>query len=82
MAKIACLQAALASSRAIAREFHDSVSQALYSITLGADAVRMLLDQDPDRTVESLDYILSGTSGIENRAGRSWPGCEHVPNTG
>ena len=43
----------------LARELHDSVSQALYGIGLGARTARMLLDRNPERVVEPLDYVLS-----------------------
>jgi signal transduction histidine kinase len=45
--------------RRLARELHDSVSQALYGISLGAHAARTALDRDPDHVSEPLDYILS-----------------------
>jgi signal transduction histidine kinase len=43
----------------LARELHDSVSQALYGIALGARTARTLLDRDPPAAVEPVDYILS-----------------------
>ncbi len=43
----------------LARELHDSVSQALYGIILGADAARSLLERDPGRVAEPLDYLSS-----------------------
>ena len=43
----------------LARELHDSVSQALYGIALGARTARTLLDRDPSRLAEPLDYVLS-----------------------
>lgn len=43
----------------IARELHDSVSQALYGIALGARTARTLLDGDAPKVVEALDYVLS-----------------------
>jgi len=43
----------------IARELHDSVSQVLYSIGLGAHTARELLDLDPARAVEPVERILS-----------------------
>jgi PAS domain S-box-containing protein len=43
----------------LARELHDSVSQALYGIALGARTARTLLDRDPPKAVEPLDYVLS-----------------------
>ena len=51
--------AALEERQRLARELHDSVSQALYGIILGTDAARTLLDQDPDRVTEPLEYVLS-----------------------
>src|SRR3989304_5151594 len=41
------------------RELHDSVSQALYGIALGARTARTLLDRAPAQAAESLDYVLS-----------------------
>ena len=43
----------------LARELHDSVSQALYGIALGARTARMLLDRDPTKLAQPLDYVLS-----------------------
>lgn len=43
----------------LARELHDSVSQALYGIALGARTARALLERDPSRLREPLDYVLS-----------------------
>ncbi len=43
----------------LARELHDSVSQALYGIGLGARTAKSLLKIDPVRLNEPLDYILS-----------------------
>jgi PAS domain S-box-containing protein len=51
--------AAIEERQRLARELHDSVSQALYGIGLGARTARTLLDQDPGRAVEPLDYVLS-----------------------
>jgi len=45
--------------RRLARELHDSVSQALYGTSLGAHAARTALDRDPDHVAEPLEYILS-----------------------
>ncbi len=45
----------------LARELHDSVSQALYGIGLGARTARALYKRDPARLNEPLDYILSLT---------------------
>lgn len=52
-------KAALEERQRLARELHDSVSQALYGIALGAKTARTLLDQDPDRAIDPLDYVLS-----------------------
>ena len=43
----------------LARELHDSVSQALYGIALGLHTARIQLDRDPRALLESLDYLLS-----------------------
>jgi len=51
--------AALEERQRLARELHDSVSQALYGITLGARTARTLLDRDPTRAAEPLDYAMS-----------------------
>jgi PAS domain S-box-containing protein len=50
--------AALMERQRLARELHDSVSQALYGIALGARTARTLLDRDPSRLAEPLDYVL------------------------
>jgi PAS domain S-box-containing protein len=54
-------KAALEERQRLARELHDSVSQALYGIGLGARAARTLLERDPARAAEPLDYVLSLT---------------------
>jgi signal transduction histidine kinase len=56
--------------RRLARELHDSVSQALYGISLGVHTARMQLDRDPKDLAESLDYVLelSEAALIEMRA--------------
>ena len=43
----------------LSRELHDSVSQALYGIVLGARAAQGLLEQHPARAAEPLSYVLS-----------------------
>ena len=43
----------------LARELHDSVSQALYGIVLGAQTARTFLDRDPQQSVGPLDYVLA-----------------------
>lgn len=54
----------------LARELHDSVSQVLYSIGLGARTARALLDRAPQEAYEPIDYILqlTETSLAEMRA--------------
>jgi signal transduction histidine kinase len=42
----------------LARELHDSVSQALYGISLGVHTAHMQLDRNPKQLAESLDYVL------------------------
>ncbi len=51
--------AALAERQKLARELHDSVSQALYGIVLGARTARTLLGRDPAALEEPLEYIAS-----------------------
>jgi len=43
----------------LARELHDSVSQALYGIALGARTARTILDREPAKAVEPVEYVLS-----------------------
>ncbi len=51
--------AALQERQKLARELHDSVSQALYGIGLGARTARVLLPRDPARAIEPVEYVLS-----------------------
>jgi signal transduction histidine kinase len=51
--------AALEERQKLARDLHDSVSQALYGIALGARTARTLLDRDPARLADPLDYVLA-----------------------
>ena len=51
--------AVLEERQRLARELHDSVSQALYGIALGARTARTLLDRDPTKVAEPLNYVLS-----------------------
>jgi len=62
--------AAVEERQRLARELHDSVSQALYGISLGAHTARLQLDQDPKELANSLDYVLelSEAALIEMRA--------------
>jgi signal transduction histidine kinase len=52
-------KAALEERQRLARDLHDSVSQALYGIGLGARTARALLDRAPQDADEPLDYVLS-----------------------
>ncbi len=52
-------KAILEERQRLARELHDSVSQALYGIALGARTARELLDRDPAQATEPLNYVLS-----------------------
>jgi PAS domain S-box-containing protein len=45
----------------LSRELHDSVSQALYGISLGAHTALTLFDTDQPKVLEALNYILSQT---------------------
>ena len=49
-------KAALEERQKLARELHDSVSQALYGIALGVETARELLESDPESAAEPLDY--------------------------
>jgi PAS domain S-box-containing protein len=51
--------AAVEERQRLARELHDSVSQALFGITLGVRTARTMMDRDPARAAEPLDYALS-----------------------
>jgi signal transduction histidine kinase len=51
--------AALEERQKLARDLHDSVSQALYGIALGLHTARIQLGRDPDELPESLDYLLT-----------------------
>jgi signal transduction histidine kinase len=53
--------AVLEERQRLARELHDSVSQALYGMTLGTRTARALVTQDPGRAQEALDYVLALT---------------------
>src|SRR5947209_9499653 len=45
----------------LARELHDSVSQVLYSIGLGAHTARTAFESDPEQALASIDYVLTLT---------------------
>jgi len=51
------LAASLEERQRLARELHDSVSQALYGISLGTRTARTLIEREPQRAVEPLDYV-------------------------
>jgi signal transduction histidine kinase len=51
--------AALEERQKLARELHDSVSQALYGIALGLHTARIQLDRDLQKLPESIDDLLS-----------------------
>ena len=55
----ASLAASLEERQRLARELHDSVSQALYGISLGTKTARTLLERDPKRAAEPLEYVSS-----------------------
>ncbi len=50
--------ASLEERQRLARELHDSVSQALYGIALGTRTAKTLLERDATRAGEPLDYVL------------------------
>jgi PAS domain S-box-containing protein len=58
-------KAALEERQHLARELHDSVSQALYGIALGARTAHAWLDREgpQERVAEWLDYVLSLAEG-------------------
>ena len=51
--------AAVEERQRLARELHDSISQALYGVALGARTARTLLDRDPVKAIEPVEYVLS-----------------------
>lgn len=50
-------QAALEERQHLARELHDSVSQALYGILLGTNAAQKQLENDPESASSALGYV-------------------------
>jgi signal transduction histidine kinase len=52
-------KAALEERQRLARELHDSVSQALFGIGLGARTARTVIERDPAKAIAPLDYVLS-----------------------
>jgi signal transduction histidine kinase len=51
--------AVLEERQRLARELHDSVSQALYGIALGAKTAQTLLERDPHKVRDPLEYVLA-----------------------
>lgn len=51
--------AVLEERQRIANELHDSVSQVLYGIGLGAQTARTAIDNDPKQAIESIEYVIS-----------------------
>lgn len=56
-------QASLDERQRLARDLHDSVSQALYGVILGIRTARTWLDRDPAKAAEPLAYALSLAEG-------------------
>jgi PAS domain S-box-containing protein len=56
-------QAILQERRRLARELHDSVSQALYGISLGAKTVKARWNSHPDKAQQALDYVIELAEG-------------------
>jgi signal transduction histidine kinase len=54
----------------LARNLHDSVTQTIFSVTLTAEAAKILIDRDKKQTVEQLDKLLdlSGSALAEMRS--------------
>jgi PAS domain S-box-containing protein len=50
---------ALEERQRLARELHDSVSQAIYGISLGAHTALTLFETDREKVLEALNYVLS-----------------------
>jgi signal transduction histidine kinase len=51
--------AAMEERQRLARELHDSVSQAFYGISLGVHTAIAMRDRDPVKVTEALNYVLS-----------------------
>jgi len=59
LAQVAEERARTEERRHLARELHDSISQALYGVSLGVNTALTLLDTDRSRVLEALNYTLS-----------------------
>src|SRR6476620_4693428 len=55
--------AALEERQRLARELHDSVSQALFGIGLGAETAKTMLERDPAKAAAPIDYVLQLARG-------------------
>jgi signal transduction histidine kinase len=55
--------AALEERQRLARELHDSVSQALFGIGLGAETAKAMLAKDPVKAAPPIDYVLQLAKG-------------------
>ncbi|HET8521940.1 MAG TPA: histidine kinase [Thermomicrobiales bacterium] len=55
--------AALQERQRLARELHDSVSQALFGIGLGAETAKTMLTRDPSQAAQPIDYVLQLARG-------------------
>jgi signal transduction histidine kinase len=53
--------ATLQERQRLARELHDSVSQALYGISLGAHTAQEALESDPEQAMASIEYVITLT---------------------
>jgi len=51
----------------LARELHDSVSQAIFSITLTSQSARLLLERDPARVPQEIGRLQEMTSSVLNQ---------------
>jgi len=51
----------------LARELHDSVSQAIFGITLTSQSARLLLEREPARVPEEIEHLQEMTSSALNQ---------------
>gem|GEM_PF-3752137 len=58
--------AAQAERSRLSRELHDSVSQALFGMILGARTTRELIPNDPPRAMAAIDYVISLADGAQS----------------